>query len=259
MTYRYPDPARAFARLARLATRLAFLAVAIESVAGAQGTPPGAPFETRAGLTALADAAERAGRSAAAKNIRDRLLAGDFREGNRIVLEITNAVGTTSVDTVAVRANQIITFKISVPELSLRGVLRSEIEAAITEHVGKTLRNPTVRVTPLMRLAVIGAVRDPGYIDVSPGLLVSDVITRAGGYGAQADPDKIVVRRGAETVWQGPDVRIALTEGYSIDRFSLRDGDQLDVGVKAQRNWMTTTQFIIGTASLLVLLLTQAR
>lgn len=232
---------------------------AIRSAGAQASSTPGTPFETRESLTALADAAERAGRTAAARTIRARLVAGDFREGNRILLEITNAAGVTTADTLSVRANQTVGFKLTIPEVSLSGVLRSEVEAKLARHIAMTLRNPVVRATPLMRLGVIGAVGTPGYQNVSPAIPLAELITGAGGYTEQADPDKIIVRRGAETVWQSADVRIALTEGYSIDRFSLRDGDELQVPQKTPRNWMTTMQFVVGTASLLVLIFTQTR
>ncbi|HKS05730.1 MAG TPA: hypothetical protein VJR92_05415 [Gemmatimonadaceae bacterium] len=208
----------------------------------------------------MADAADRAGRAAAARNIRARLAAGDFREGNRLVVEITNAVNTTTTDTITVRPNQTILFKPPVVgELALNGVLRSEVEAKVAEHVAKWYRTPTVRVTPLIRLGIIGSVLQAGYKDMSPTALITDIVNRAGGYSATADPDKIIVKRGTDIVWEASEVRIALTEGYSIDRFSLRDGDQIEVPQKQQRNWMTTVQFVIGTASLLVLLITQTR
>jgi hypothetical protein len=52
---------------------------------------------------------------------------------------------------------------------------------------------------------------------------------RAGGPAADADLSKAVVRRAGQTIWNVDDVRVALTDGISLDRLHLHAGDEIYV------------------------------
>jgi len=83
--------------------------------------------------------------------IRARLRDGDFRAGDRIVLSIQG--DSTLNDTVVVRSGPTLTV-LSLPEDTLRGVLRSELQPHLTALVTRFYKNATVRATPLIRLGV---------------------------------------------------------------------------------------------------------
>ena len=65
---------------------------------------------------------------AAAQSIRTRLSQGDFQAGDRIVLRITGDPNVKPEDTVTVRPGSVLLMP-QMGEISLRGVLRSELAA----------------------------------------------------------------------------------------------------------------------------------
>ena len=204
-------------------------------------------FETRAELEAAARAAEQQHRTSEALLLRTRLEHGDFQEGDRIVLSVDvpalrmgegagSHVGVDN-DTVIVRAGKLSQFtKLpNIPDLSLDGVLRSELRDTITAHLRKYLREPSVRATPLVRIAVMGAVGKPGWYSTASDVVLADVIMQAGGVSLESDVDNTVIRRAGEVIWKPADVRTALSKGLSLDRLQLRAGDEIYVAPK--RHW----------------------
>jgi protein involved in polysaccharide export with SLBB domain len=181
-------------------------------------------FDSRARLESEARAAESANRSSEAWLLRARLKNGDFQEGDRIVVVLEgNPVGT---DTLQVRAGKLLQLP-RMADLSLEGVLRSELTDTLRHHLRRYLTNPAVRATPLLPLAVLGSVRNPGFYYTPADVVLRDIIMRAGGPAADADLSKAVVRRAGQTIWNVEDVRVALTDGLSLDRLHLRAGDEV--------------------------------
>jgi hypothetical protein len=213
-------------------------------------------FETRAELEAAARTAEQEHRTSEALLLRTRLQRGDFQEGDRIVLSVDVPalrlgegagphVGVDN-DTVIVRAGKLSQFtKLpNIPDLSLDGVLRSELLDTITSHLRKYLREPTVRATPLVRLAVMGAVGRPGWYSTATDVVLADVIMQAGGVNLESDVDNTVIRRAGEVIWKSADVRMALSNGLSLDRLQLRAGDEIYVAPKRHWSFATTIQVL---------------
>lgn len=215
-------------------------------------------FETRGELEAAAEAAEQQHRNAEAWLLRTRLRRGDFQEGDRIVVMIDvpglpaadpaspRGASSASGDTLILRAGKVAQFAMlpTIPDLSLDGVLRSELGDTISAHLRKYLRNPTVRATPLVRLAVMGAVGRPGWYATPTDVVLADVIMQAGGVSAEADVANTVVKRAGEVIWSASEVRVALADGLSLDRLHLRAGDEVFVGSRKR--------FGVGTALQLV-------
>ena len=210
---------------------------------------------TRGELEALA--AQASGDEAAA--IRARLAEGDFRIGDRVVLTITRS-DSTRTDTLTVREGQ----ALEVPGLlvtSLRGVLRSELEALLAREVERVVREPKVQARTLVRLAVLGEVGRPGFYWMTTDALVSDVIMTAGGPTPGADPSRSVIKRGTEELWDREDVAEALRAGLTLDHLRLSAGDEVVVGKKRQgtsentmRYVSTVSGVIVSIAGLIVLL-----
>ena len=187
-------------------------------------TPAPPDFETRRELEAQALSAEQAGKRSEAWLLRTRLQQGDFQEGDRIVVTIGN--NPPRIDTMQVRSGRMLQFGIA--DIPLTGVLRSELTDTLRHHLAKYIVNPIVRATPLLPIAVFGPVGIPGYHYFAADVLLRDVLMRVGGI-AGADVKKTTIRRGNEVIWTATDVRIALTDGLSLDRLHLRAGDEVVV------------------------------
>jgi len=217
-------------------------------------TNPAPRYESRQLLQAQADSAVRQGRNAQAWLLRSRLTNGDFQEGDRIVVTVDGAGRT---DTIQVRAGKLVQVA-GMADLSLDGVLRSELEDRLRAHFARYLRNPVLRATPLLPVAVLGAVNAPGFYYAAADVALRDVIMRAGGPIADADMSKTIVRRNGEVVWSTDDVRIAMADGLSLDRLHLRAGDQ--VVVPPQRHFQLTSVLpIISSTLAIVFALMQLR
>jgi protein involved in polysaccharide export with SLBB domain len=181
-------------------------------------------YETRSELVARAQTAETQGRSAEASLLRSRLQRGDFQEGDRIVVVLEN--NPKLADTLQVRAGRMLQMP-RMSDLSLEGVLRSEIGSSLESHLSKYLRNPALRATPLLPIAVLGSVRSPGYYYTSADVVLRDLLMRAGGPANDADLDKMTIRRSGDVIWKASDVRAALSDGMSLDRLHLHAGDEV--------------------------------
>jgi protein involved in polysaccharide export with SLBB domain len=219
-------------------------------ISGAQSTPTSGSavsFETRAQLEAEAKTAEAQRRTAQAFLLKTRLVEGDFREGDRIVVMIEGR--TTVSDTMVVRAGKVLQFP-RMSDLSLVGVLRSELLEKVRAHVAEYVREPEVRVRPLIRLSTLGRVARQGFYYISADVLLNDVIMQAGGPTPDADLQKIVIRRGGDVIWDEAATRTALNEGLSLDRLHLRAGDEITVGGKRTTNWSTIIQSAVTLLSL---------
>jgi protein involved in polysaccharide export with SLBB domain len=106
-----------------------------------------------------------------------------------------------------------------------------------------------VSATPLLRVAVLGQVRSPGYYYTPADVLLSDVIMKAGGPATDADMNKAIIRRGGETIWNAQDTRTALSDGLSLDRLHLRAGDEIYLPEQRHFSWTTAAQIGLGLAT----------
>lgn len=206
---------------------------------------------TRTELEVLAQQAERSAASAKdaaarqqdqreAAAIRARLAQGDFQPGDRLVVDVQGD-STIANDTVVVRAGPAIRIT-NLPEISLRGVLHSEVQDYLTTQLGRYLRQPVVEVTPLMRVAVLGAVGHPGFYSLRADMPLGDVIMAAGGPTQSADVNRTVVRREQEDVYAQNRVASAIAAGATLDQLGLRGGDAIVVGERKRTNWGTIAQ-----------------
>lgn len=218
--------------------------------AAAQGYESMQPMATRADLTAMADRLGRGSESDRTKAslLRTRLRDGDFQPGDRIRLVIDGSV--TQDDTLPVGAGSKIRLK-EIGEISLAGVLRSELQAHLTKELSRYIKDVRVQATPLVRLAILGPVGKPGFFYMPSDIAITDAIMRAGGPGGNADLKKSVIRRNTRELYDSRNTRTALDEGLTLDQLSLRDGDSIEVGEKTGSNWQKIAS-IVGVASTLV-------
>lgn len=241
-------------RQARLgAPLIAALIVGRSGMAAAQSPDGKSPAGSRAELLARSRVADSLGRTEEAFLLRTRLRDGDFEVGDAIVVTIDGPT-LKGRDSLIVRAEKVIHLTEPMGDLSLVGMLRSEIADSLHGRVAKYFRNTVVHVVPLLRLSVSGAVRLPGFYQSMPDAPLSDLITRA-GQEQSTDLRKITIKRGERILWAGPDVQSALTEGLTLDRLALDPGDEIVVGAKSASHWLTALSIGLPLVSTIVLLL----
>ena len=206
---------------------------------GVADTSSSGVFATRASLESRAAELDRAGEEFEAKLIRLRLLDGDFQAGDQVVLIVEGEAALT--DTFTVRAGRVLSVP-TIDDVPLDGILRAEVEAHLSAHVARFVKNPRVRAVPLVRLAVLGSVGRPGFYAMPADLLVSDAIMRAGGPAPRADLGRTEIRRESRRVLSSGELRMAIAEGYTLDQLNVRAGDEIVVGEKRTTNWQTVFQ-----------------
>lgn len=203
---------------------LVAMVVGIPAVGAAQDDAKLAerPLATRQELEA---AAQRLSGSASqvAVRIKTRLSEGDFRRGDRIVLEVQSESTLTDTFTVGSRQELLLPAP-TVGTLELKGVLRSELQDKLAEYIARFRQNPVVRAYPLIRLSIQGEVAHGGVYSVPADGRLADAVMAAGGTTQFAKANKITIDRNGKQIWEGSSLEL------NIDELGLRDGDQLVIG-----------------------------
>ena len=173
-----------------------------------------------------------------------RLDQGDFRVGDRVLLNVQDPAPLRGpadrlVGTVKSEEEQLSdTFTVGTgPELllpvvgrvSLKGVLRSELQAALTGEVARFIRDPVVHAQALISVGVTGEVTKPGYYAVPTDAVVAMLLNAAGGPTRDAEMKKLKLDRAGTTLWQGDEFRRAIAEGRTLDQLRVQAGDELIV------------------------------
>jgi protein involved in polysaccharide export with SLBB domain len=256
----HPASVRSSRTISRRAAVVALGAVL--SVAGetrAQDAPAGAGYVTRAELER--QAATAAGAEAAA--IRERLRDGDFRVGDRIVISTRSSatlpqpVAEALNDTLVVREGRTIRIP-NVPDFSLAGILRSELEDRLNTHLKGYLRNVDVRVETLVQANISGPVGRPGFTVLAPDMLLTDAIMAGGGIARDADVNRTVIKRDGEVVIDSDSLSVAMQRGATLDQIDFQTNDEIAVGERRNINWRTilTAVSAVASAAFLIIRLT---
>ncbi|MCO4100715.1 polysaccharide biosynthesis/export family protein [Gemmatimonas sp.] len=223
-------------------------------VTAQQAPVAGAQRATRAELTQRVTALEQPGASRPASParagelaaIRDRLEHGDFKPGDRFILTLRQ--DSVRSDTLVVRDSLRVAV-LNLPEFSVDGLLRSELEDALNAHVTRFLRNTVVRTTLLVRVSVIGAVQRPGFYYALPDGPINDLLTSAGGPAPEANLQKITVTRLGKEIVGGKASKNLLEGGKTLEQLDVQSGDTVRLPLKRKFNWQIIIQlfFIIST------------
>jgi polysaccharide biosynthesis/export protein len=187
-----------------------------------------------------------------------RLEEGDFQVGDRVFLQVEGEPELS--DTLVVRSGQLVSVPV-VGDLSLRGVLRSELEPRLAEHIARYVREPRLRVQALIRISVIGEVESPGFFVVPADMLVTDVLMLAGGPTRESKLDDLRIERGTTNIWEGGLLQEAVIQGRTLDHLNVQAGDRLVVPREVQRTGWDRFQLIagaVGAIGTVVFLVTQA-
>ena len=115
--------------------------------------------------------------------------------------------------------------------------LRQELVASYTAY----LRDPSIEVTLLRRVNVLGAVRSPGLYQVDHTQTIADVMAQAGGATPDGKPDRVELLRG------GARTGTRLSRESSLFGSGVHSGDQLWV---PQRSWLARNSGTLAAAGL---------
>ena len=193
-----------------------------------------------------------------AERIRFRLREGDFRVGDRVALYVEGEPQLP--DTVPVESGPLISLPLF-GQISLAGVLRSEIQEHLTREISQFIRDPVVRANGLMRLSILGLVGSPGFFVVPAELLVTEALMVAGGPAGDADLTSLRIERGSALLIGGQDLQEAMREGRTLDQLNLQAGDQIVLPERQGSGiWGTMGQtFLFAIPSTLILVLVTNR
>jgi protein involved in polysaccharide export with SLBB domain len=178
-----------------------------------------------------------------------RLREGDFEVGDRVVLVVPGDSALS--DTFTVQPGRTLNLP-NLPQLSLVGVLRSELEAHLADSVSRFVKDTTLKATPLVRLGVLGEVARPGYYHLPTDIPISDAMMAAGGPTSRADVSRTTVRRGSRELLSKAAVRSAMVEGLTLDQIGLNAGDEFVVRAKREWGWQTVAQIAALASGILL-------
>ena len=100
------------------------------------------------------------------------------------------------------------------------------------------LRNPSIDVTLLRRINVLGSVKNPGLYPVDPTMTIADALAMAGGATSDGKANKVELIRGGQRIQTG-------LEGHTrVADSPIRSGDQLIV---PQRSWASRNGWLLGS------------
>jgi polysaccharide export outer membrane protein len=123
--------------------------------------------------------------------------------------------------------------KVVLPKLGLIDVGHISLDS-LKQHLVASyqtyLRNPTIEVTLLRQVKVLGSVRNPGMYPVDPAARVADAVAAAGGATADGKQDQVYLVRAPEHL------RLKLSGDAVIADTPIRSGDQL---VVPERSWVS--------------------
>ena len=124
------------------------------------------------------------------------------------------------------------------------GVPTDQLKDRLVERYREFLNNPSIEITALRRIAVLGAVRNPGLFPVEPSVTLGAAASIAGGPTPQARANVIELRRGTERK------QIDLKKNPELANLPLQSGDQIFVPekswLKQNATWFVST--LIGAA-----------
>lgn len=178
--------------------------------------------------------------------IRARLESGDFRVGDRFLFIVR--FDSVRTDTASVRDSLKVSL-LNLPDLSLKGVLRSELGAHLEAHVSRYVRNAEVRANVLTRVAILGAVARPGYYYAAPDRPLSDLVMLAGGPAPNANLKQLEITRGRTRMLSAKDSRKYLEEGRTLEQLDVQGGDEVRIPEKKRVNWQLIIQLFFILSS----------
>lgn len=128
------------------------------------------------------------------------------------------------------------------------GIALPELKDSLLRDYREQLRNPSITITPLRRIYVLGEVNQPALYQVDPTISLAGAIALAGGATTEGDITRVRVIRGSEVIVDRVPAEKALV---AID---IRSGDQIFVGRRGwfERNTTFLVSAMLSIASIVV-------
>jgi protein involved in polysaccharide export with SLBB domain len=126
-------------------------------------------------------------------------------------------------------------------EVHVEGIAFDQLRDTLLSGYRQELRNPSIVITPLRRVFVLGEVNEPGFRTVDPTISLAGVVALAGGANPQGDLRKIRVYREGELILNG------VPASNILANLDIQSGDQIFVG---QRSWFERNSTFIISALL---------
>lgn len=122
------------------------------------------------------------------------------------------------------------------------------IKTQIVSKYDSLYKNPELTVQPLLRINILGEVRNPGYYYVTDVEKISGILALAGGVTGSAASKEIYILRGEEEIEL--DVSELTAKGNTAADFGLRSGDRIFV---PRSFWADASQYAIIFSGIAVL------
>jgi len=113
------------------------------------------------------------------------------------------------------------------------------LEARLIADFRRYLINPSIEVTILRRVRIVGAVNNPGLFPVDPTVTVGDALALAGGPTLNGDPNKVRIIR------NGEEIAVNLRADTRLTDSAIQSGDQLYV---PERSWISRNSNVVATS-----------
>jgi len=105
----------------------------------------------------------------------------------------------------------------------------AQVRESLYREFRAQLNNPSIEITPLRRVYVLGEVRKPGVLSVDPTITLAGAVALAEGPTENGDLKRIHVIRAGQTVREKVGVQSTLAN------IGIRSGDQIFIG---ERSWL---------------------
>ena len=130
------------------------------------------------------------------------------------------------------------------------GETSQSLALRLAEDYRRYLRNPSIEITVLRRINILGAVGRPGVFNVDPTVTIADALALAGGVTAIGNQDAIRIVR------DGQELTTGINERTAIGDSPIQSGDQIFVPERSlfQRNTALYTTAISAAVTLVIAL-----
>ncbi|MDQ3225685.1 MAG: polysaccharide biosynthesis/export family protein [Chloroflexota bacterium] len=131
---------------------------------------------------------------------------------------------------------------VTLPLLGKRNVLTTPLAAlrdSLIAEYAVQLRNPSVTITPLRRIYVLGEVTKPGLYIVDPTISLAGAVALAGGASPNGDLGRVRVMRNGQVVLGH------VAAGSSLSAANIRSEDQVFVD---RRGWLDRNSTVAASA-----------
>jgi polysaccharide export outer membrane protein len=123
--------------------------------------------------------------------------------------------------------------------VQVTGITPDSLQRFLVAAYGADLRNPSIEVTALRRVQVLGSVNKPGLYEVEPTMRIADAIALAGGPTPDGKKNRVQLQR------DGSVIVADLSGSASIVDAEVRSGDRLFV---PQRSWVSRNPGVLIAA-----------